>query len=64
MSETPSFWDEIEAHIAELEESEPDPWADADVGDAVLTEEQVAFLEGLADQPPMPRLNEGPAPGD
>jgi hypothetical protein len=64
MSEKPSVWDEIEAHIAELEESEPDPWADADVGDAALTDEQVAFLEGLADQPPTPRLKDGSAPGD
>lgn len=64
MSDTPSFWDEIQAHIAALEETESDPWADADAGDAALTQEQVAFLEGLADQPPPPRLKDGSAPGD
>ncbi len=64
MSDAPGFWDEIEAYIAELEEPQPDPWADADVGDAALTAGQVAFLEGLADQPPLPRLHDDPAPGD
>jgi hypothetical protein len=64
MSDAPGFWDEIEAYIASLEETEPDPWADADVGDAELTDEQVAFLEGLADQPPTPRLHDGPTPGN
>lgn len=64
MSDTPSFWDEVKALISELEETAPDPWADADVGAPALTDDQVAFLEGLADQPPTPRLTDGPAPGD
>jgi hypothetical protein len=64
MSETPSFWDEIEAYVAALDGTEPDPWAEADVGAAALTDEQVAFLEGLADQPPLPRLHDSSPPGD
>ena len=64
MSDSRSFWDEIAAYVAELEETEPDPWADADVGRATLTDEQVAFLEGLVDQPSVPRLHGDPGPGD
>ena len=41
-----------------------DPWAGADVGDAGLTEDQVAFLAGLADQPPVPRLEGDRMPGE
>jgi hypothetical protein len=64
MSDPPGFWDEIEAYVADLEETEPDPWADADLGEAALTDGQVAFLEGLLDQPSVPRLHEGSGPGD
>ena len=64
-----SFWDAIEQHVAELDESEdhegtPDPWADVDVDDAGLTEEQVAHLTGLEDQPPVPHLDGEDPPGD
>ena len=67
-----SFWDAIERRVAELDESErdegedgvPDPWANVEVDDAGLTEEQVAHLAGLDDQPPVPHLTEEDAPGE
>ena len=65
-----SFWDAIEQHVAELDESErhartvPDPWANVAVDDAGLTEAQVAHLAGLDDQPPVPHLTEEDAPGE
>lgn len=64
-----SFWDAIEAHIAEHDESDdnepaPDPWAGVEVEDAGLTEEQVALLAGLEDQPPVPHLGGDDLPGD
>lgn len=64
MSEPTGPWDEIEQLLDELEEQSttPDPWNEVDVGDAALTDAQVAFLAGLDDQPPVPRLDE-PSPG-
>jgi hypothetical protein len=63
-----SFWDAIERHVADLDESDaaeaPDPWADIEVEDPGLTEEQVAHLVGLEDQPPVPHLKGDDAPGD
>lgn len=58
-------WDEIEELLDALDEdaAPPDPWGGVDVGDAALTEDQVAFLTGLDDQPPVPRLDEPPPPG-
>jgi len=36
----------------------PEPWAGGQATDAGLTDEQRAFLVGLADTPPVPRLRE------
>ena len=36
----------------------PDPWADGDGTEPELSEEQRAFLAGLADTPPVPRLRD------
>jgi hypothetical protein len=63
-----SFWDAIERHVADLDESgdaeTPDPWAEVEVEAPGLTEEQVAHLAGLEDQPPVPRLKGDDAHGD
>lgn len=60
-----SFWDELEAHIAALDEEQdvPDPWAGVVLPAEDLSDAQRTFLEGLEDQPPRPRLDP-PAPGD
>ena len=54
-----SFWDALDAHIADLDDDDgaPDPWKAVEVDGSDLTEAQRAFLEGLADQPPVPRLD-------
>jgi hypothetical protein len=52
-----SWWEDLSAYLDARERSDgeaPDPWADVELGDSSLTEEQVAFL--AFDQPPMPRL--------
>jgi len=36
----------------------PDPWADNDGAEPELTDAQRAFLAGLADMPPVPRLRD------
>lgn len=64
-----SFWDAIEQHVAELDESDgtddaPDPWADIEVDGVELTKEQVAYLAGLYDQPAVPHLEGEDAAGD
>ena len=64
-----SFWDAIEQHVTELDESDgtddvPDPWADVELDDPELTDEQVAHLAGLEDQPPVPHLEGEDAAGD
>jgi hypothetical protein len=65
-----SWWESIEEHLADREDGAPDPWADRDAveGD-VLTDDQEAFLAGLADQPAPPRIamhdaETGNSPGD
>ncbi len=58
-----SYWDEIDQQVtdAEAEASDkPDPWADRADTDPALTEAQLAFLEGLADQPGVPRITGDP----
>jgi len=61
-----SFWDAIERHLAELDEGAdaPDPWASVEVDDATLTDEQIALLAGLEDQPSVPHLDLDDLPGD
>lgn len=64
-----SLWDAIEDWLAAHEESEgaddaPDPWAGVEVDGAGLTDAQVAHLEGLEDQPPVPHLQVDDGPGD
>jgi hypothetical protein len=64
-----SFWDAIEEHLARLDESEddvgvPDPWASVEVDGAGLTEDQVALLAGIGDQPPVPHLDLEDLPGE
>jgi hypothetical protein len=49
-----SWWDDLDAELAAGDA--PDPWAH-EVPDApALTPDQTAFLIGLEDQPPVPRL--------
>jgi hypothetical protein len=64
-----SFWDAIEEWLAEHDESggadaAPDPWGEVEVDGAGLTDAQVAHLEGLDDQPPVPHLDGDDRPGD
>jgi len=40
----------------------PEPWAEGGATGAELTDEQRAFLVGLADTPPVPRLREAGDP--
>lgn len=60
-----SFWDELDALIAALDEAPgaPDPWADLTVPNDDLSEAQRTFLEGLEDQPPRPKIDSGDAGG-
>lgn len=57
------FWQELERLLddADGQAERPDPWGGAEVGEPALTDEQVAFLAGLEDQPPVPHLDDGPA---
>lgn len=72
----PSWWRSIDEHLAQRESDAPDPWADSDIriDNETLTDDQAAFLTGLADQPAPPRIAEpdpldqpaetGNSPGD
>ncbi len=42
----------------------PDPWVDEDGAEAELSDEQRAFLAGLADTPPVQRLRDLDADDD
>ena len=70
MSEQAGWWQSIEEHVAERESEAPDPWGDDAVETSELTDDQEAFLAGLADQPVPPRLaapdgvETGNSPGD
>ena len=42
-----SWWEALSEYLDELERTDgeaPDPWAEVDLGDSTLTDEQVAFL--------------------
>jgi hypothetical protein len=60
MTDRTSWWDEVDASLAaagaESAEEPPDPWAGAAVEVPDLTQDQQAFLAGLEDQHPVPRL--------
>jgi hypothetical protein len=70
MSEQAGWWQTIEEHLAEHESEAPDPWGDHSVETSTLTDDQEAFLAGLADQPVPTRLSAsdgietGNSPGD
>jgi hypothetical protein len=52
-----TWWDSLDEYLEEREKAEaaaPDPWAGVDLGDPMLTDEQIAFL--AFDQPAVPRL--------
>lgn len=58
-----NWWDDVDAELAKRSEEAPDPWADLDDdvfgGDAAtLSGEQSAFLQQLADLPPMLRFDD------
>jgi hypothetical protein len=75
MADRSTWWDEVDAELSAAGAAgsdAPDPWRD-DVPEApALTADQQAFLEGLADQPAVPRLtgwgadpaDAPPEPGD
>jgi hypothetical protein len=70
MSEQAGWWQSIEEHLAAREAEAPDPWGDDTVEEPALTDDQEAFLSGLADQPLPPRFTRpdgvetGNSPGD
>ena len=49
------WWESLE-EVATDGEDAPDPWGDATLPSAALTDDQADFLAGLADQPAPPRL--------
>jgi hypothetical protein len=64
---TRAWWEDVDADVdaagAEDASDLPDPWAADDRPAPALTPDQEAFLVGLEDQPPVPRLS-GLAPDD
>ena len=52
-----SWWESIEERLAELGEELPDPWSDVPEATPTLTDEQLAALDPLGDQPSPPRLD-------
>ena len=53
-----TWWESLEEYLTEREKADadaPDPWGTFEVGDASLTDEQVAHL--TFDQPDVPRLS-------
>jgi hypothetical protein len=70
MTEQGGWWQSIEEHLAEREAAAPDPWGEDAVEEPALTDDQEAFLAGLADQPAPSRLanpdgvETGNSPGD
>lgn len=58
-----NWWDDVDAELAKRSEEAPDPWADLDddafaVGATALSDEQAAFLQQLADLPPIGRFDD------
>lgn len=58
-----NWWDDVEVELAKRSEEAPDPWADLDdevFGGAAsaLSDEQAAFLQQMADLPPMARFDD------
>ena len=54
------WWEEVVRALQERSEGAPDPWAHlvVDPEDAELTAEQKAFLQQLAEQPGIGRLDD------
>lgn len=56
MADRSTWWDDVDAELAARGTAADDPWSDGLPDAPWLTVDQEAFLVGLEDQPPVPRL--------
>ena len=54
-AQTTPWWESLDEVVADGDDA-PDPWGDADLPPAALTDDQADFLAGLVDQPAPARI--------